>query len=424
MVGISHKTAPVHVRERVAMALWDRKAFRHQVGGLAEELCLLTTCNRAEVYAVSERPAACRERLRQLLVPGREESLASALVTREEEAAARHLFRVAAGLESMVLGERQILGQVKEAYQQGRAEGTVGPVLDHLFRSALHAGKRVQTETDLGQHAVSFGYAALQAAQQVLSSLQGKSILLVGAGRMMELVLTHLHGAGAGPFVLVNRGRERPQALAERFPLVLAGYEELQARLAEADAVVTSTSAPHTVISREMVVRAMAQRPGRPLFVCDLAVPRDVDPEAGTVPGVFLYNVDDLQSAVEEGVAARRQAAVRAEAIVEEEVAEYVRQTRARGAVPLIRALRARAEVVREAELRRALGRLGPLSERQVAIIEQLTRTLVNKLLDRPVAALRAFSQEPDAEVWYRVMREAFGLTEEELAAASEEDKG
>src|SRR5690606_36132933 len=299
VVGVSHETADVSLREAASLdAALIPSALAELDAAGAEEAVIVSTCNRTELYLVTGDGRDAREVAREFFArrakAGRETALLSALYAHEGEEAARHLFAVAAGLRSLVLGEDQILGQVKEAYSLAAACGAAGPILSHLFQRAIHVGKRVRTETGLGRGAVSVSYAAVELARKIFGDLSGKRILLLGAGEMAELALKNLADHGSLRIWVANRTREHGEALARAFGGEAVAMEELEERLAAADIVLASTGAREPVLTRAMVQRAVRRRRGRPLFVIDIAVPRDVDPDVHALDGVFLYNIDDL----------------------------------------------------------------------------------------------------------------------------------
>jgi glutamyl-tRNA reductase len=391
-VGHSHHVAPVELRERVTL---DLAAAAGVARGLGDAVCL-STCNRTELYlweVGEERAAATLEELAG-------EPLDGVLYRLQEDAAALHLFRVAAGLDSLVPGEGEILGQVRDAYEAV----TPGPVLDRVFRQALGVGKRVRTETAIGESPASVSSAAAALAAQVFGDLRGRSVLLVGAGRIGELAASNLVSRGAQIAYVANRTEESAHALAQRFGGTALRLDELASRLAEVDVVVSSTSSP------EPVLRA-ADVPARrraPLFFIDIAVPRDLDPAIGSLGGCFLYDIDDLEAVVAETLAGRRAEAERAEQLVAEE-AERFRSWRASlDVVPAIASLRARAEEIRAAELAKVR-----VSDDERRTLESVTQQILNKLLHLPTVRMKEAAVSADGAVYADAVKHLFGLDEE-----------
>jgi glutamyl-tRNA reductase len=410
LVGTSHHRAPVELRERVAVPR-DRVAelARALAGAEGEAVCL-STCNRTELYMAG---ADAEERAEAALVElsGLEDSeLSPALYRLRDEAAALHLFRVAAGLDSLVPGEGEILGQVRAAYESG----ATGPMLDRVFRQALYAGKKVRSQTAIGESPASVSSAAAALAQQVFGDLARRRILLVGAGKVSDLAARNLISRGAEIAWVANRTLDSATDLARRFGGEALPIDRIGPELARADVVVSSTSAPDYVLRRADVEAAVSGRKGRPLLFIDLAVPRDVDPEIGALPDCYLYDIDDLEAVVSETLAGRRQEGERAESIVAEE-AERFREWRASlDVVPAIASLRAHAEEIRATELAKAEGRLGRLSEGERRAVDSLTSQIVNKLLHLPTVRMKEAAAAADGVVYAEAVRHLFGLEDEQ----------
>jgi glutamyl-tRNA reductase len=396
LVGTSHRLAPVEIRERVALDSEGESALAHQLGEGGEAVCL-STCNRTELYLATADPNAAGERATAELaeVGGIPRGELEPYVYRlEQDAAAAHLFRVAAGLDSLIPGEGEIQGQVRAAYERG----AVGPLLDRLFRHALQTGKRVRSETAIGERPASVASAAAALAAQVFGDLTGRRILVVGAGKVGELAARHLVGRGASLSFVANRTLDRASSVAARFGAAALPLAEIERELADADIVVSSTSAREQIVSREQVEHALPARKGRPLLLLDLAVPRDVDPEIRRLHGTFLYDIDDLQAVVEETLSGRRGEAARAEAIVAAEGERFRAWLASLDAVPAITSLRERAEEIRRGELAKASGRLEGLSEHERHAVESLTSQIVNKLLHEPIMRLKEAGLGEDDE--------------------------
>jgi len=310
--------------------------------------------------------------------------------------AVRHLFRVAASLDSMVVGEPQILGQVKEAFAVARAAGTVAGQLEHLLQSAFAAAKKVRTETEIGSSSVSIASVAVDLAKKIFGSLQGRTVFLVGAGKMSELAARHLVQQGAGAILVSNRTQERARRMADQFKGRVIPYEQLYEAASEADIVISSTGAPHPIFRREHGQAFMQRRRNRPMFFIDIAVPRDVDPEMGKLEGIFVYDIDDLQAVAAAHLAERSREASDAETLIAGEVERFQQKQRTVNVAPAIVALQRQAEEIRQAELRRVQARLGGLTAEQIAAVEALTRGLVNKFLHPPMQALKQAARESD----------------------------
>ncbi len=408
LVGLSHRGTPIAVRERAFVPLPQAAELAQALAGEGEAVCL-STCNRTELYLVGED--AERRGLDALasLSGLSREDLRAVVYRLADESAALHLFRVAAGLDSMVPGEGEILGQVRAAFEAG----TTGPVLDRLFRQALHAGKKVRAETAIAESPASVSSAGAALAQQVFGRLEGCRVLLVGAGHVAELSAQSLASRGARIVLVANRSPERAAALAARFGGAGVPLEDVPARLAEVDVLVSSTGSQGWTLTRAQVQAALGQRRGRPLFLIDLAVPRDLDPEIHELDGCYLYDIDDLESVVAESLAGRRREAARAEAIVAEEGERFREWQASREVVPAIASLRARAEEIRAAELARVRGRLG-LSESQHAAVESVTAQIVNKLLHLPTVRLKEAAAGANGGTYAEAVRHLFGLGDEE----------
>ncbi len=407
LVGLSHQGTPVAVRERAFVPLPEAAELARRLAEGGEAVCL-STCNRTELYLVGDdAEARALGALAEISgLPG--EELAAVVYRLADESAAVHLFRVAAGLDSMVPGEGEILGQVRTAYEAG----ATGPMLDRLFRQALHAGKKVRAETAIAESPASVSSAAAALVQQVFGQLDGCRVLLVGAGHVAELAARSLAARGAHVAFVANRSTERAAALAARFGGEGIPFEQAADRLAEVDVLVSSTGSPGRALSRERVEIALRGRKGRPLFLIDLAVPRDLDPAIHTLDGCYLYDIDDLESVVAASLAGRRREAARAEAIVAEEAESFREWSASREVVPAIATLRAWAEEIRAAELARARGRLG-LSESQEAAVESVTAQIVNKLLHLPTIRLKEAAAGADGGSYAETVRHLFGLGED-----------
>ena len=413
LVGTSHRLAPVEVRERVALGEREAAAVARELTAEGGEAVCLSTCNRTELYLAAEDAAAAEARgsaLLSRLASLSESELVPVLYRLRDEAAALHLFRVAAGLDSLVPGEGEILGQVRKAAELG----STGPLLDRLFRQALHTGKKARSETAIGENPASVSSAAAALAQQVFGELEGRKILVIGAGKVSELAARNLVSRGAEIAAVANRSVARAEELAGRFGAQAIPLEQAEAELATADVVVSSTSAAGFVLPRDAVQRVLPTRRGQPLFLIDLAVPRDLDPSIHELPGCYLYDIDDLEAVVADSVAGRRVEAARAEEIVVEEAERFRAWQASLDVVPAIASLRARAEEIRARELERLEGRLGALSEQDRRAVESLTSQIVNKLLHLPTVRLKeAAAAGADGGAYADVVRDLFGLRDD-----------
>lgn len=424
-VGLNHKTAPVELRERLAFQSADLAAalpaLRERAG--LGEVMVVSTCNRVEVYGVASQWARAGERVLQMLSELRGVPLPDLVAhtfVRGERAAASHICRVSASLESMVVGEPQILGQVKDAFELAQREGTVGSVLDRCLNTAFRAAKRVRSETEIARGAASVPSVAVDLARTIFGELTGCGALLVGAGEMAQQAGVHLKAAGVAEIAVVNRSEARGQALAQELAGRFAPWDALDAELRRADIVVTSTGATLPVIDRALMKPVIKARRGRPIFFVDIAVPRDVDPEVAQLEQVFLYNIDDLQGIVHDNLRARTAEADRAGALVEEEVAEFVAWQKARSIGPVVKALQAHAKAIVDAELARSRGKLQALSPEQHKAVEQLAHGIVQKLLHKPMTALRQAASGGEADL-AGAAQQLFGLElrEQQPAVAS-----
>ena len=417
LVGLSHKTAPIEIREKLTFPAHRQADALSSLIGTPEvaEAVILSTCNRTEIYTVTANDAsgeAVVDFLADYQGLDRHE-LARYLYHAQGEAAVRHLFRVVASLDSMVVGEAQVLHQTKEAYQSAFDNGACGRVFNKLFRQSFEVGKRVRTETEIGENAVSISYAAVELAKKVFDSLEGRTILVLGAGKMSELTAKHLVSQGVHSVLVANRTYERAVELAERFEGEAIHYDDLFTRMHDADIVISSTSASHFVVSKDEVAGAMRGRGGRPLFLIDIAVPRDIDPAVNSLSNVFLYDIDDLNGVVESNLEERMREARRAEIIIEEEIAEFDAWLESMEVVPTVAAMRARAEAMRQEELSKAIKRLGGLSAKELKTVESLSEAIVNKMLHGPTARLKAASTEKDGYVYVEAARRLWGLDDE-----------
>jgi len=413
-VGLSHRTAPLTVRERLALPEARQVELLQRLAQAPTEALLVSTCNRVELYVAAPDLAQARARVREQLGQlGGPEALEH-LYEHQGEAALVHLFRVAASLDSMVLGEAQILGQVKDAFERGQGAGAVRGELTRVCAAAFGCAKRVRTETAIGRAATSMASAAVQLASKVFDGLKGKTVLVVGAGEMAELASRHLKQAGADRLFIANRTLARAEALAAEVGGAARPFEELFALLVQADVVVCSTASQEPIFTKENVGATGKARKHRPLFMVDLAVPRDIAPEVGQLDWVHAYDVDDIQKFVADNAAARAEEAQKAGTLVAQEVARFVKERAVRNGVPVLAQLRQRAEAIARAEVEKTLSGLGEgLTEKQRKSIEAMGRAIVNKLLHEPTSRLRAVGTTDEGNQLAGAAAELFGLNDE-----------
>lgn len=417
LVGISYRSAPIEVRERVALTGDALKAALQELlraDGVAEAL-VISTCNRVEVLVHAEGDAAARD-----FFTARAADAAPHLYASQGRDAVRHLFRVAASLDSMVVGEQQILGQVKEAYGVACAAGTAGAYLSRLCNRAFATAKRVRTETEIGRGITSLSQVAVELVQKIFGDLAGRSILLVGAGKMGALSARALAGLGADRILVANRSAERGLELATEVAGAFRAWEELPHLLVEADVVIVSTGADRHVLTREMVQAAMRARRHRSMCLIDLAVPRNVDPACAALPDVYSYDVDDLEKVVAATREARRDEAVQAESMVEADVEAFTRDRQTRAALPVLGKLRQHAEQIARTEAERTLGHLAGLDARGRRCVEAMAQAIVNKLLHAPTARLKKAAAAGDGEL-PAAAAQLFGIEADEPPAPARE---
>jgi glutamyl-tRNA reductase len=421
LLGLNHKSAPVAVRERVAFEEPDLPAAlaRLMPGGPIREALILSTCNRVEILT----EGASLPELKAFLAA--ERGLASEEIDRytyhyEGTAAVRHLLRVASGLDSMILGEPQILGQVRRAYSAASAAGATGPVLDRLLQHGLAAAKRIRTETGISRHAVSVAFAAVVLARKIFGELEGRSALLLGAGKMTELAARHLRSGGVTRIVVVNRTYDAAVLLAGRLGGEAVHWDDATAQLERVDVVVTGTAAPEPVLRVEHVQKAMRARRNRPLFLIDLAVPRDVEPDVNALDNVYLYDIDDLQGVIDTNLEERKREAAKASALVEREVDLFERWRQSLEVAPTIQALRDSLHELRKAELDRFRRRIGPLAPKQEDAVDALTHAIVQKILHLPIRHLKASAEAGQAAGTASLYRRIFPIGDAEPPAEAE----
>ena len=424
-LGLNHTSAPVHLRERLIFSEEHIRASLSRLGrghlfGSVAEMVILSTCHRVEIYTVSREETF--HELETFLSEARgtvRDEFTRHLYYCKDEDAARHLFHVAAGLDSLVVGEPQILGQVTRALELARGQNTAGPVLNRLFQLAIHAGKRVRTETGISRNSTSVSSLAASLSQRVVQDIRGAQIVILGAGETAELAVEALIKRGASRILVVNRTLENAHSLAYRWGAQATTFENLSAALASADILIASTGAPHTILTTEIVNQVMQTRQHRPLALIDIAVPRDIDPEAADIPHVRLYNIDHLNAQLEHSLAERMAEIPQVKAILEEELFQFTGYVKSLEMIPIIADVRQQAELIRQKVLEKTLRHLPDLTEIERNRIEAMTQALVKKLLEAPTHRLRAEASCPHASEYAAVARTLFGLQSEGLCSFS-----
>jgi len=411
LVGLSHKTAPVEVRERLA---FSNDALRSALASLVDrravnEAMILSTCNRVEVVAESPDDRLIRDFICEFHQISHD-SVSSHLYSYRNVDAIRHVFRVTASLDSMVIGEPQILGQVKEAFRIAMDAGTVGMHLSALMNRAFAVAKKVRSETGISQSAVSVSYAAVELARKIFGDLSGKTVMIIGASKMGELAAKHLRRAGASSVLVTNRTFERAVELAKVFEGAAVPFEHFTDHMTGADIVITSTGAPHFIIGRNLAEQVIHRRKNKPIFFIDIAVPRDIDPAVNQIDNAFLYDIDDLQQVIDANLKERFKEAMRAEQIVDDEVEAFCLKMQTRDVVPTIVQLRDSLEKVRRDEIERNRRHLKDLSPEQQAAVDQITKSIVNKILHPPIEQLKQMAHDPQGADLADLIRKIFNV--------------
>jgi glutamyl-tRNA reductase len=415
VVGLSHKTAPVAVRERVAFAPTAmERPLRHLIAlPTITEGIIISTCNRVELCAVSRDPEMGILQLKRFLadfhgIPA--EELHSHLYEYQGEDAIRHIFRVAASLDSMVIGEPQILGQIKTAYGYATEYKTVGLILNRFFHKAFSVAKRVRTETEIASNAVSISFAAVELARKIFGTLQDKTVMLIGAGEMCELAARHFINNGVKGVLVTNRTFERAEKLAQEFHGRAVSFDDFPYHLQQVDIVLTSTGAPNFILGPKKVEEVIRIRRNKPMFFIDIAVPRDIDPKVNSIANVYLYDVDDLQEVVQANLKERQKEAKKAEGIVDQEIGQFHRWLGGLEVVPTIVSLRNKLEEVRRGELAKTYAALKDLGGRERQAIDALTAAIINKVLHQPITILKKSNDDSAGENYIDAVRVLFDL--------------
>ncbi|KIQ93790.1 Glutamyl-tRNA reductase [Anoxybacillus thermarum] len=418
VVSVNYRTAPVEIREKLTFNQTElaeaMKALQKQKSML--ENVIVSTCNRTEIYAVVDQLNTGRYYIKTFLADWfglDKEQIVPYLHIYEEREAIEHLFRVACGLDSMILGETQILGQVRTSFLLAQQENTIGTVFKQLFKQAITLAKRAHAETEIGANAVSVSYAAVELAKKIFGDLKNKHVLVLGAGKMGELALQNLYGSGVKRVTVVNRTFEKAQQLAERFNGDAKPLSQLQCALLEADILISSTGAKQYVITKETMAVIEKMRKGRPFFMIDIAVPRDLDPALAELDSVFLYDIDDLQDIVEANLAERKKAAEQIERMIAEEMDEFQQWLHMLGVVPIIAALREKAMLIQEETMKSLERKLPHLSERDKKVLNKHTKSIVNQLLRDPILRAKELAAEDNAEEALQLFMKIFNIEQQ-----------
>jgi glutamyl-tRNA reductase len=427
-IGLNHTSAPIQLRERLTFtedqirASLSRLACGHLSDNIAE-MVILSTCNRTEIYAVSNQEIIPELGIFLSEASGvNQDEFSPHLHLHTDMEVSRHLFNVAAGLDSLVIGEPQILGQIVRALELSRGQNMAGPVLNRLFQAAIHAGKRARTETDISRNPASVSSLAASLAERVVHPIAEAQVVILGAGEMAELAVEALRKRGVKRVLVINRTSERAHVIADRWSAQVATFENINTALASADILISSTGAPHTILSSEMIRQAMEARPQRPLFLIDIAVPRDIDPDAANIPQVKLYDIDSLNDKLEHSLAERMAEVPQVKAILDEELVGFTEYMKSLEMIPIIADIRQQAETIRQEMLEKTLRRLPDLTEAERARIEAMTQALVKQILHAPTQRLRAEASCPHAPEYAAVARTLFGLQSEGLCGFSGQD--
>jgi glutamyl-tRNA reductase len=426
VVGINYKTAPVEIREKLTFSepeLADAMKQLQQQKSILENV-IVSTCNRTEIYAVVDQLHTGRYYIKAFLADWFHigiDTFAPYLNVLENEAAVEHLFRVASGLDSMILGETQILGQVKTSYLLAQEAGTTGTIFNHLFKQAVTFAKRAHSETEIGANAVSVSYAAVELAKKIFGDLSSKHVLIIGAGKMGELAAQNLYGNGVKKVTVVNRTLEKAKQLAEKFSGTAKSLGELSCALLEADIVISSTGAKDYIITKEMMVHIEKMRKGRPLFMVDIAVPRDLDPALAELESVFLYDIDDLEGIVQANLAEREKAARQIENMIGSEIVAFQQWLQTLGVVPVIAALREKALAIQAETMRSIERKLPHLSEHDRKVLNKHTKSIINQLLRDPILRAKELAAEPNAEEALQLFMRIFNI--EDAVEAQKQEK-
>ena len=425
VVGLSHKTAPVDIREKVAFAPTAMQEPLHQVVALSSvaEAVIVSTCNRVEIYATSRDVESCIVQLKRFMADFHElssDELDDHLYDYQGEEAIRHVFRVASSLDSMVLGEPQILGQIKTAYGYATEFKTAGLILNRFLHKAFSVAKRVRTETEIASNAVSVSFAAVELARKIFGQLDDKTVMLIGAGEMCELAARHFINNGVSSVMVTNRTFERAEKLASEFNGRPVPFDDFTEYLHQSDIVLTSTGAPNFILGHQKMEEVIKKRKNRPMFLIDIAVPRDIEPKVNDIANIYLYDVDDLQEVVQANLKERQKEAKKAEGIIDQEIGQFHRWLGNLDVVPTIVALRKKFEEIRQSEVEKTLSRFNGLGKKEQKSIEAMTSAIINKILHQPIAMLKQSEDESEGDAYVDAVRALFDLTPPDPDEAAE----
>ncbi|GJL78183.1 MAG: glutamyl-tRNA reductase [Nitrospinaceae bacterium] len=415
LVGVNHKTTPVEIRERLAFSRGEIEASLERLVGNPEivENIILSTCNRVEIYARVKDTTKGVGLLKEFICDYHKISpneLDKYFYSYQDERAVEHLFRVSSSLDSMVLGEAQILGQVKDAYNTARALRSTGMVLNQLFEKAFNVAKKVREETGIAERGVSISTAAVELARKIFEDLENHSVMLVGTGEMAELAAKHLISYGVKTVYVCSRTYERAASLAKTLNGCALDFDMFKEEMHKADIVITSTASPKFIIKKDMVDRAIHQRKNKPIFFIDIAVPRDIEPEVNDLENVYLYDIDDLQGVVSANIKEREKEAETAMQLIQNEVTKFNNWVVSLDAVPTIVEIRNRAESIRSREIEKALKKMGPLSEQDQKTLHLMTQSILNKVFHKPTINLKKQTQSQEGHVYLKAIRHLFHL--------------
>lgn len=419
IVGLSHKTAPIEVREKLAFSQVEIPAFLSELLSFeeVEEGLLVSTCNRVEACLASQVPGTAAEKAEQLILKMKALGPIKGVYRKNGTDAVRHFFKLTSGLDSMVLGEPQISGQVKEAYAQAIANRSTGPYLNKLVHRALNVSKRIRTDTEIGRHPVSISYAAVLLAEKIFGNFRGKKVMLLGAGEMGELAAQHLIEREARDIYIVNRTSEKAREVAQNlkadFEIHLSPWEKLPEKLVEMDIVIVSTGAKDFVISENMVREAMRQRKNEPMFFIDIAVPRNVEPSVNQIENIYLYDIDHLQNIVQNNIKEREREAKKAEIIIDEEAETFLNYVREMHLSPTIQKLSQKFDQIRRLELEKYWAKLSSLSEKDRDVVEACTKAIVNKIMHDPIILMKTEEVKEGGPRYSEILKKLFRLESE-----------
>ncbi len=426
VVGVNHRTAPVDLREKLSFVEADlpnaMRALQQQKSIL--ENIIISTCNRTEVYAVVDQLHTGRYYIKTFLAEWFQvpmEFFVSHLVIHENDKAIEHLMKVSTGMDSMVLGETQILGQIRDGFLNAQAIGTTGTVFNQLFKQAITFSKRAHSQTDIGANAVSISYAAVELAKQVFGSLNHKHVAIIGAGEMGELALKNLQGSGAEKVTVINRTFSTAETIAKKFGGEAKPMNEMQCTLLDADILISSTAATDYVLDFDLMKYVERLRKGNPLFLIDIAVPRDLDPKIGELSNIFLYDIDDLQGIVDANLAERERAAEKINFMIEGQIIEFNEWLITLGVVPVITALREKALGIQGATMDSILNKMPDLTDRELKVLSKHTKSIINQLLKEPIQQVKEFAMEPKSAEKLELFKQIFGLEEEVIKEKEKE---